>query len=138
MSKKNQTQTAKVVDPTLDPKALEARAAELNVDISRLITAGLVEDAKVLLDTKQAQVDAESAARKSGRSNNRYDLFNRKIATRIKEGKLPTGTEDREIDVVFPSPLPENMTEKLKEAQIKKELGVPTEQVLRELGYESS
>jgi hypothetical protein len=28
------------------------------------------------------------------------------------------------------------MTEKLKEAQIKKELGVPTEQVLRELGYE--
>ncbi len=43
----------------------------------------------------------------------------------------------REIDVIFPSPLPEDMTEKLKEAQIKKELGVPTEQVLRELGYES-
>jgi hypothetical protein len=46
--------------------------------------------------------------------------------------------EDRQVDIVFPSPLPENMTEKLKEAQIKKELGVPTEQVLRELGYESS
>ena len=45
---------------------------------------------------------------------------------------------DREVDIVFPSPLPENLTEKLKEAQIKKELGVPTEQVLRELGYESS
>jgi hypothetical protein len=28
--------------------------------------------------------------------------------------------------------------EKLKEAQIKKELGVPNEQVLRELGYEKS
>ncbi len=42
---------------------------------------------------------------------------------------------DREVDITFPSPLPENMTEKLKEAQIKKELGVPTEQVLRELGY---
>jgi len=28
------------------------------------------------------------------------------------------------------------MTEKLQEAQIKKELGVSTEQVLRELGYE--
>jgi hypothetical protein len=28
--------------------------------------------------------------------------------------------------------------EKLQEAQIKKELGVPTEQVLRELGYEKS
>jgi hypothetical protein len=30
------------------------------------------------------------------------------------------------------------MMEKLKEAQIKKELGVPTEHVLRELGYESA
>jgi len=45
---------------------------------------------------------------------------------------------DRELDIIFPSPLPENMMEKLKEAQIKKDLGVPTEQVLRELGYESS
>jgi len=43
---------------------------------------------------------------------------------------------DREVDIIFPSPLPENVMEKLKEAQIKKELGVPTEQVLRELGYE--
>jgi len=45
---------------------------------------------------------------------------------------------DREVDIVFPSPLPENVMEKLKEAQIKKELGVPTEQVLRELGYETT
>jgi len=49
-----------------------------------------------------------------------------------------TSKADREVDIVFASPLPENMMEKLKEAQIKKELGVPTEQVLRELGYESS
>jgi len=46
-----------------------------------------------------------------------------------------SGYEDREVDIIFPSPLPENMMEKLREAQIKKELGVPTEQVLRELGY---
>ena len=50
----------------------------------------------------------------------------------------PTSQADREIDIIFPSPLPENMMEKLKEAQIKKELGVPTEQVLRELGYENT
>ncbi len=49
-----------------------------------------------------------------------------------------TNAADREIDIIFPSPLPENMMEKLKEAQIKKELGVSTEQVLRELGYENS
>jgi hypothetical protein len=45
---------------------------------------------------------------------------------------------DREVDIIFPSPLPENRMEKLREAQIKKELGVPTEQVLRELGYETT
>ncbi|MHC4557818.1 MAG: phage portal protein [Planctomycetota bacterium] len=44
---------------------------------------------------------------------------------------------DREVDIIFPSPLPENMMEKLKEAQIKKELGVPSEHVLKELGYEN-
>jgi len=49
-----------------------------------------------------------------------------------------TSGADRDFDIIFPSPLPENMTEKLQEAQLKKELGVPTEQVLRELGYESS
>ena len=51
-------------------------------------------------------------------------------------GVYKTSEADREVDIVFPSPLPENLTEKLKEAQIKKELGVPAEQVLRELGYE--
>ena len=55
-----------------------------------------------------------------------------------KAGVYETGTVDREIDVIFPSPLPENVMEKLREAQIKKELGVPTEQVLRELGYETT
>ena len=49
-----------------------------------------------------------------------------------------TSEVDREVDIVFSSPLPENVMEKLKEAQIKKELGVPTEQVLRELGYEAT
>jgi len=47
-----------------------------------------------------------------------------------------TALKEREVDVIFASPLPENMMEKLQEAQMKKELGVPAEQVLRELGYE--
>ena len=49
-----------------------------------------------------------------------------------------TVAADREIEMIFPSPLPENMMEKLREAQVKRELGVPTEQVLRELGYETT
>ncbi|MCJ7692855.1 MAG: phage portal protein [Sedimentisphaerales bacterium] len=48
-----------------------------------------------------------------------------------------TSSEEREVEIIFPSPLPENMLEKLKEAQIKKELGVPAEQVLKELGYDN-
>ena len=60
------------------------------------------------------------------------------MALRILDiaGVFETSEADREVDVVFPSPLPENMTERLREAQIKKELGVPTKLVLRELGYE--
>jgi hypothetical protein len=49
-----------------------------------------------------------------------------------------TEQAERDVDIVFPNPLPENLTEKLREAQIKRELGVPTEQVLRELGYEQA
>jgi hypothetical protein len=48
-----------------------------------------------------------------------------------------TSEAEREVEVIFPSPLPENLMEKLQEAQIKRELGVPAEQVLRELGYET-
>ena len=51
-------------------------------------------------------------------------------------GVYRSDAADREVDVIFPSPLPENTSEKLEEARMKKELGVPTEQVLRELGYE--
>ncbi len=49
-----------------------------------------------------------------------------------------TDEADREVEIIFSNPLPEDMLEKLKEAQIKKELGVPTEQLLRELGYETT
>ena len=48
----------------------------------------------------------------------------------------PNSKEERQFDVIFPSPLPENTLEKLNEAKLKQELGVPKEQVLRELGYE--
>jgi hypothetical protein len=54
-----------------------------------------------------------------------------------KSGVYPNNEEDRGIEVIFPSPLPEDTMEKLKEAQLKRELGVSQEQVLRELGYEA-
>jgi hypothetical protein len=50
----------------------------------------------------------------------------------------PNTKDERVFDVIFPSPLPENTTEKLEEAKMKLEIGIPREQVLRELGYEIS
>jgi hypothetical protein len=48
-----------------------------------------------------------------------------------------TSERDREVEIIFPDPLPENEMEKLNEAKAKKELGVPVERVLKELGYET-
>jgi hypothetical protein len=48
-----------------------------------------------------------------------------------------TTSGDRDVEIIFPDPLPENEMEKLNEAKAKKELGVPVERVLKELGYET-
>ncbi len=50
-------------------------------------------------------------------------------------GILRTKPEERRIRINWPSPLPENDTKKLKDAQMKLAVGVSEEQVLRELGY---
>ena len=53
-----------------------------------------------------------------------------------KSGVYKTNPEDRGIEVVFADPLPVDTTDKLNEMRIKKELGVSTETILSELGYE--
>jgi len=50
-------------------------------------------------------------------------------------GVYHTNPSDREFEVRFPNPLPENTSERLEEALLKKELGVSQEQLLGELGY---
>jgi len=52
-----------------------------------------------------------------------------------KSGVYKTHTSEREIEVRFPDPLPEESTDKLNEAKIKMDLGVPQEKILEELGY---
>ncbi len=52
-----------------------------------------------------------------------------------KAGVFITRPDERQVDIHWPSPLPENVTEKLQEAQMKKELGVPQDVILKELGY---
>jgi hypothetical protein len=50
-------------------------------------------------------------------------------------GVYRTKESEREFEIQFPNPLPENMMERLEEAKVKKELGVSEEKVLNELGY---
>lgn len=50
-------------------------------------------------------------------------------------GVLANRPEDRGVRLNWPSPLPENEGQRLKEAQLKLGLGVPQKQVLAELGY---
>jgi len=51
-------------------------------------------------------------------------------------GVLPNRPEERGVRLDWPSPLPENLMGRLREAQLKLEIGVSQKQVLTELGYE--
>ncbi len=52
-----------------------------------------------------------------------------------KAAVYKTDPREREVDIVFPNPLPDSETDALQNARIKLELGVPQDQVLKELGY---
>ena len=52
-----------------------------------------------------------------------------------KTGVFATTEQERRVEIQWSSPLPENMTEKLQEASIKKAIGVPGDRILEELGY---
>jgi len=52
-----------------------------------------------------------------------------------RAGLFHTDPAQRRVEIHWPSPLPENLMEKLQEAEAKTRLGVPREVVLRELGY---
>ena len=53
-----------------------------------------------------------------------------------KTGIYPNKPSEREVEIRWANPLPENLTEQLEQASMKKALGVPAEQVLAELGYQ--
>ena len=76
---------------------------------------------------------------KNERRKQSYGAGLRRISEMILEacnisGLLETTSQERKVEVVFEDPLPENTTEKLNEALLKKEVGMPEEEVFRELG----
>jgi len=51
--------------------------------------------------------------------------------------RLPSGSSaDRRIEIHWPNPLPIDEGEQLRNAQIKAQLGLPSERILAELGYD--
>lgn len=48
---------------------------------------------------------------------------------------LPNTPDERHVRIDWPNPLPENTSQRLRDAQLKLEIGVPRRQVLNELGY---
>jgi hypothetical protein len=53
-----------------------------------------------------------------------------------RAGVFETDPEDRATRIHWPDPLPENVAERIEQARAKRDLGVPAETVLRELGYD--
>ena len=53
-------------------------------------------------------------------------------------GTLTTTPDERGVRVDWPDPLPEAQSQRLRDAQLKLDLGVPRKRVLAELGYEEA
>lgn len=51
-------------------------------------------------------------------------------------GALPTTPDERRVALHWPSPIPEDQTQRLNDALLKLKLGVPQQQILTELGYD--
>lgn len=50
-------------------------------------------------------------------------------------GVLPTTPEERRVNLRWPDPLPLDERDRIRSALLKRDLGVPTEKLLKELGY---
>jgi len=58
------------------------------------------------------------------------------LALLDQAGALPTEQADRRVEIHWPSPLPEDESQRLANAQAKAGLGIPKERILAELGYD--
>ena len=59
------------------------------------------------------------------------------LALLDRAGVLRTDPADRRVEIHWPSPLPDDQTQRLADAQAKLAIGVPPQRVLAELGYDA-
>ena len=135
------TRLLKIVDDTQATQLVQLR--DLITTLNDKIMKTRNQNAMLLNESREYISKMMGMLSKNDRKRFTYSEGLRKIC-RMVLGILDTANiyktdeADRDVEIIFPSPLPENTMEKLKEAHVKKELGVPNEQVLRELGYEKS
>lgn len=111
-------------------------------------TSGVTELAAGLIDSKVGNLTSENALRivmmgllaKTEKKRITYGKGIEQACGLILHaldhaGILPTGEVDRRIRLHWPSPLPENQTQRLQDALLKQKLGLPRDQILAELGY---
>lgn len=105
------------------------------------VAAGVIRDRVGQLSSAAAlRVTLQSLLAKTDRKRATYgrgiaEICRLALGWLSAAGLLPTESSERQVSLVWPSPLPENTLERLREAEIKARLGVPMEQVRREIGY---
>ena len=130
--------------PSEDNHIAEIREAMDKTSSVTPVVAGVLKDRIGNLTSAVAlRMTLMGMLAKTERKRFTYGQGLKKIAGMVFElldkcGVYSTSEEDREFDVIFPNPLPDDTKGRLEEAKIKKELGVSQEQVLRELGYDNN
>jgi hypothetical protein len=119
----------------------EVREALDKVSAVPPVAAGLLRDRVGQLSSAAAlRVTLQALLAKTERKRGTYgrglmQMLELALAWLNATGLLPTSEDERRSDINWPSAIPENSLDRLREAEIKARLGVPTDQVLREIGY---
>ena len=127
--------------PSEDIHIKEIREAMDKASTVAPVAAGVVQDRLGNLTSGNAlRVTLMGLMAKTERKRVTYGTGIKKICEMILHtadifGVLPNSPEERVVRLDWPSMLPENESERLRDSRLKLELGVPQKQILAELGY---
>lgn len=127
--------------PSEEQHIAEVREAMDKASAVPPVAAGLIRDRVGQLSSAAAlRVTLQALLAKTERKRSTYgrgiaQITELALAWLDLAGLLPTSPDQRRVRITWPSALPENSLDRLREAEIKARLGVPKDQLLREIGY---
>ncbi len=128
-------------NPSEDTHITEIREAMDKASAVPPVAAGLVRDKLGNLSSANAlRITLMGLLAKTGKKRVGYGIGIQRLSELILHaadvfGVFPNQPSERGIRLDWPSMLPENESERLRDAQAKLKIGVPLNQVLAELGY---